>query len=160
MKIKDVIAEDFVNYKLPSMFIISSVCNWKCCIEQGLDISVCQNQGIAKQKTLDISVEMLYNMFTSNPITEAIVIGGLEPFDQFEDIIEFVAYFREKHCNNPIIIYTGYYPNEVTPEIEQLKNYNNIIIKFGRYVPNRPKRYDDILGIELVSDNQYAEKIS
>lgn len=160
MKIKDVIAEDFVNYKLPSMFIISSVCSWKCCIEQGLDISICQNQSIAKQKTLDISVEMLYNMFTSNPITEAIVIGGLEPFDQFEDIIEFVAYFREKHCDNPIIIYTGYYHNEVTPEIEQLKNYNNIIIKFGRYIPNRPKRYDDVLGIELVSNNQYAEKIS
>ena len=160
MKIKDVIAEDFVNYKLPSMFIISSVCSWKCCIEQGLDISICQNQSIAKQKTLDISVEMLYNMFTSNPITEAIVIGGLEPFDQFEDIIEFVAYFREKHCDNPIIIYTGYYYNEVTPEIEQLKNYNNIIIKFGRYIPNRPKRYDDVLGIELVSNNQYAEKIS
>lgn len=160
MKIKDVIAEDFVNYKLPSMFIITSKCNWKCCVEQGLDVSICQNQSIAKQKTLDISNKMLYNMFTSNPITEAIVLGGLEPFDQFEELIEFVAYFRKNNCNNTIVIYTGYYPNELIQEIKQLKIYNNIIIKFGRYIPKRPKRYDDVLGIELVSDNQYAEKIS
>ena len=41
-----------------------------------------------------------------------------------------------------------------------LKKYKNIIIKFGRYIPNRPKKYDNILGIDLVSDNQYAEVIS
>lgn len=158
MKTFGVIEEDFTNYKLPCMFISTTTCTFKCEKEAGFEC--CHNSPWINQSPLDISVEMLYNMFTSNPITEAIVIGGLEPFDQFEDIIEFVAYFRENHCNNPIIIYTGYYLNEVTPEIEQLKNYNNIIIKFGRYVPNRPKRYDDVLGIELVSDNQYAEKIS
>ena len=160
MRIKSLVAEDFVNYKVPSMFIISSVCSWKCCIEQGLDISICQNSDLAKQKVLDISNEMLYNMFISNPITEAIVIGGLEPFDQFDEVLDFVAYFRENNIDNYIVIYTGYYPNEVIPLINRLKNYKNIIIKFGRYIPNRPKRYDEVLGLELVSDNQFAEIIS
>ena len=44
--------------------------------------------------------------------------------------------------------------------LEELKKFPNVIIKFGRYVPNKESHYDEILGINLVSDNQYAEKIS
>lgn len=160
MKVKAIIAEDFINYKYPSMFIISSVCNWKCCIEQGLDISVCQNSSIIKQKTLDISPEIIYNMFVSNPITDAIVIGGLEPIDQIDEVIEVIDYFRKNNDNSPFVIYTGYYPKEIQNSLNRLKNYNNIIVKFGRFIPNRQRRYDEVLGIELVSDNQYAEVIS
>ena len=35
----------------------------------------------------------------------------------------------------------------------------NIIIKFGRFIPNRPSRYDEVLGVELASDNQFAKRI-
>ena len=38
-------------------------------------------------------------------------------------------------------------------------NFKNIIIKFGRYVPNQKEHYDEILGINLASSNQYAEVI-
>ena len=41
-----------------------------------------------------------------------------------------------------------------------LKQYKNIYIKFGRYVPNQNEHYDEVLGVKLVSDNQYGEKIS
>lgn len=58
------------------------------------------------------------------------------------------------------MVYTGYYKEEILEEIEQLKQYSNIIIKFGRYIPNEKKHYDEILGIDLASSNQYAEKIS
>ena len=63
-------------------------------------------------------------------------------------------------CDDDIVIYTGYNKEEIVDKITQLADFKNIIIKFGRYVPNRPSRYDEILGITLVSDNQYAEKIS
>ena len=43
MKIKGLVDEDFVNYKQTSMFIILGTCDWKCCIEGGFDISICQN---------------------------------------------------------------------------------------------------------------------
>ena len=91
-----------------------------------------------------------------NPITEAIVIGGLEPFTQFEDIFNLIKYFRENHCDDKFIIYTGYYPDEIKEEINSLKQFDNIIIKFGRYIPNRTEKFDKILGIKLASDNQYA----
>jgi hypothetical protein len=36
----------------------------------------------------------------------------------------------------------------------------NIIIKYGRFIPNHQPHYDEILGVKLASDNQYAERIS
>ena len=42
----------------------------------------------------------------------------------------------------------------------KLKQYDNIIIKFGRFIPNQEKHYDEVLGVELASPNQYARRIS
>lgn len=161
MKIKDIIDENFQDYKKPSMMIATCKCDWKCCIEQGVDTSMCQNSNIAKQKDYEVSIEDLLDRYLNNPITSAIVIGGLEPMLQFDDVLQLVTCLRyEKHCNDDIVIYTGYYPNELEVELRQLKNFKNIIIKFGRFIPNNEKRYDSVLGVILNSKNQYAERIS
>lgn len=159
MKLKGIIDEDFINYKFPSMFLISSTCDWKCCKEAGIDI--CQNLPLAKEKTIYISDEKIFERYINNPITKAIVIGGLEPFDQFEEVFSLITYFRlYKGCNDIFVIYTGYYPEEIEGQVKYLSMFENIIIKFGRYIPNKNKIYDEILGIELASDNQFAKKIS
>ena len=44
--------------------------------------------------------------------------------------------------------------------VEELKKYPNIVVKYGRYIPNSESHYDEVLGITLASSNQYAEKIS
>ena len=98
-------------------------------------------------------------MYLKDGLEESIVFGGLEPMLQFQELISFIDKFR-KISEDDIVIYTGYYKTEVEKEIEILKKYKNIIIKFGRYIPNRKSRYDEVLGVTLASDNQYAEKIS
>lgn len=160
MKIKGLVDEDFVNFKLPCMFISIGTCNWKCCIETNIPVTVCQNSDLAKQKDIDIPIDEIFNRYISNPISEAIVIGGLEPMMQFEDVYDLIKYFRDKKVNDVFVIYTGYYPNEIQDKIENLKAFKNIICKFGRYVPNQEKHFDEVLGINLVSDNQYSEVIS
>ncbi len=160
MKIKQLIDEDFTNYKKVSMFIGTSVCNWKCCKEQGLDISVCQNSELAKSKTIDVPAEDLYRRYIDNDISQAVVIGGLEPMLQFSEVLDLIYTFRNHECFDDIVIYTGYYPSELHQEIEKLKECGNIIVKFGRYVPNDEKHFDEMLGIYLASNNQYAERIS
>ena len=62
--------------------------------------------------------------------------------------------------NDEIIIYTGYKKYEIENQLNQLKQFSNIIVKFGRYIPQQPPIYDEILGVELASPNQYAERIS
>ena len=151
--------ENFQDYEKPAMFIATCVCDWKCAIDGGFDCSICQNSEVANQKDIRISIGRLVERYIQNKITKAIVFGGLEPMLQFEDVLEFIKTLR-KINNDMVVIYTGYYPEEIDDKIEQLKKYKNIIVKFGRYIPNKPSKYDKVLGIELVSENQFATKIS
>ena len=57
-------------------------------------------------------------------------------------------------------MYTGYYKEELLPELNILSQYKNMIVKFGRYIPEQESIYDDVLGVTLASSNQYAVKIS
>lgn len=160
MKIKGLQDEDFVNYKKPSMFIGTSLCDWKCCNEQCLDKSICQNSSLANSKTIDVSADEIYRRYINNPITKAVVIGGLEPMLQFSEVLDLVKIFRDSDCNDDIVIYTGYYKEEIADKIPLLSKYKNIVIKYGRYIQNQEKHYDEVLGVWLASDNQYAERIS
>lgn len=157
MQIKQLIDEDFVNYRKPSMYIAFPRCTWKCETEFGSVF--CQNKRIANQKNIDVRIDDIITRYTDNILTESIVISGLEPFDDFEQLYEFIFKLR-KVCNDDVVIYSGYYLEEVRSYIERLSVFNNIIVKFGRYIPNRAKRFDSILGVMLASDNQYAEVIS
>lgn len=143
------------------MFLITSTCDWKCCKEAGINNSICQNYDLVKEQPKEIDNETIFKRYTNNPITKSIVIGGLEPFDQFKELFDLIYYFRiiEK-CEDTFVIYTGYYPEEISGFIQLLTMFKNIIVKFGRYIPNRNNIYDEILGITLVSDNQFAKIIS
>ena len=156
--LKGLIAEDFLNYKKPSMFLITCHCDWKCCKEAGIDISICQNHPLVNQSIKLYSIQNLIRFYLSNDINHAIVFGGLEPFLQFSEIYDFIEEFR-KYSDDDIVIYTGYDKEELETEIQKLKSFKNIIIKFGRYKPNQIPHLDSVLGVELVSDNQYAEII-
>jgi hypothetical protein len=156
MRIKGLEIEDFVNYKYPSMFIAVGDCDWKCCIEGGFDTSVCHNSPLAHAYERDVDNDFIYYNYINNPITQAIVIGGLEPMTRFNDIYNLIKYFRNNNCNDTFVIYTGYYPNEIKKYLEALSKFDNIIIKFGRYKQNSNSIFDEVLGVELASDNQYA----
>ena len=159
MRLKGIKAEDFVNYRHPSLFLASCFCDFKCCKESGLAISVCQNSALAQSKVKDIPNEAIYAHYANNPITKAVVIGGLEPMLQAAEIRDLIDLFRIRSDHSPFVIYTGYYPEEIEDKLAILRPLGNIVVKYGRYVPGRPSRYDDVLGVELASDNQYAEKI-
>ena len=160
MLLKTIIDEDFVNYKVPSMFIGTAFCGGKCCVEAGIPLSVCHNDKWRKADPIFVEDSDICRRYLDNDITKAIVIGGLEPFEQFTELCEMLAALRNEYkCNDDVVIYTGYYPKEIESEIEFLKFYGNIIVKFGRYIPGKPHRYDELLGVTLASDNQFAERI-
>lgn len=141
------------------MLLGACFCNWKCLKEKNLDISICQNIELARTNIIDIPNDKIIKRYIENPITHAIVIAGLEPFLQFQEVYDFVQELRN-HTQDDVVIYTGYYESEVKEHVEKLKQFQNIIIKFGRFIPDSDKRYDNVLGVWLASDNQYAERIS
>lgn len=159
MIVKQLIDEDFTNYKKASMLIGFSTCTFKC--ERECGKKMCQNSQLANSQPIDININKLIERYLSNDFTQAIVCGGLEPFDSFDDLYTLVSAIRNNYnCLDDIVIYTGYYNEEIKKYIDILKDFPNIIIKFGRYIPDQKSHYDDILGIKLASVNQYAERIS
>ena len=153
MKIKGLISEDFVNYKKPAMTIMFPYCTFKCGTEY------CQNSPLSKAEDIEMDITDIVIRYLNNPITESVVMQGLEPFDSWNDLIGFVKQLRES-CDDDIVIYTGYNKEEIITKVEVLYKYKNIIIKYGRYTPNQEKHYDEVLGVYLASSNQYAERIS
>ena len=136
MRVKQIKDEDFLQFRVCSMFIGTCQCSWKCCIEAGKPL--CQNMSLAQSPT--------------------IVFGSLEPLDQLPELISLIKAFREK-TEDPIVIYTGYKEEEIAATVCLLAEFPNIIVKFGRYIPDQKPHYDEILGVNLASDNQYARKL-
>ncbi len=157
MIIKGLLDEDFVNYKKPSMVIAFPKCSFKCDKECGKQ--VCQNGTLATATNIEISHMNIVDRYINNKITSSVVCAGLEPFDTYYDLYELIKEFR-RVTNDDIVIYTGYKKEEILTQIEELSHFLNIIIKYGRLIPNQTSHYDNILGVELASDNQYAERIS
>lgn len=159
MLIKDINECDFINYKKISMFIICPFCSFKCDKEFGTKL--CQNWNLVHEPNIEIANDDIIHRYIHNPITSAIVFGGLEPLDSWDELCDFIQQFR-KISNDDIVIYTGYNKDEILDKIQIFQNNNikNIIIKFGRYRPNEEKHFDEVLGVNLASSNQYAEKIS
>lgn len=162
MRVKTIVDEDFVNYKKPSMFIGTISCGGKCCIEGGFPLSVCHNDGWRGSAPIDIRDRVIIERYLHNDISKAIVFGGLEPMEQSDELFEFIDMLRNTYkCDDDVVIYTGYNPSEISSIVEKLAHrFSNIIIKFGRYVPNTKSRFDEVLGVTLASENQYATRIS
>lgn len=175
MKILNIIDEDIVNYKKISLYIAFPYCSMKCNVDCGK--SICQNKSLLESNTLNISGDDLIKRYLSNPLSHAIVFGGLEPLDSHFDIVPFIHALRNRYnCNDDVVIYTGYtedelegrvqydYPNACKQDIlisiyKELKRYDNIIVKFGRYVEGESSHVDPVLGVPLASSNQYAKVI-
>ena len=141
------------------MLIATHSCDYKCLVEKNLPLDICQNSHLSMCETKSEEVEILIKRFNDNLLSDCIIFAGLEPMLQFEEIVNFIKEFRRTNSED-IIIYTGYYENEVLDKLNMLSKFENIIIKFGRYDASLSSKFDDILKVELISKNQYAKKIS
>ena len=141
------------------MFIATTTCDFKCDRDCGRQI--CQNAELAHQDNIHTGDDYLINRYLKNPISKAIVFGGLEPFDQWQELFTFIQKLRMQYgCKDPVVIYTGYTEQEIDGQLRFLMSMPNIIVKFGRFIPDQQPHPDPVLGVNLASDNQYARQIS
>lgn len=152
------------DYKKTSLyFSVGLECTMKCMndLKQiNYDISECDchNSELLKNKPIEFTKEYLEQIINKNPFINSYVMGGLEPLDSFNNLIKLIELIRSIN-NDDIVIYTGYYEHEVENKINTLKQYSNIIMKFGRFNPQLKPKFDKVLGVTLISSNQYGKKI-
>ena len=159
MKIIDIVDVDFANYRKPSMFIIFPNCSFKCDKENGCNL--CQNSHLAQEPAIEMSSNTILHRYIHNDISQAIVCGGLEPFDSDRELLDFIEKARDGfYIQDDIVIYTGYTEEELQDNFvfQQVIQFPNIVIKFGRFRPNEEAHFDEVLGIKLASNNQYAKR--
>jgi len=159
MRLKNIIDEDFVQYRKPCMFISTCFCDWKCCKELGVDTCMCQNSPAYDNKIVNKRNDALVRRYMKNPITKSIVFGGFEPMLQFDELVDLIGEFR-KCTDDDIVVFTGYREDEISDKIDAIKQFRNIVVKFGRYVPGHEPHMDDVLGVMLANDEQHAVRIS
>lgn len=161
MILKGLIDTDSINYKKICMVLEFPICKgFKCDKECGQQ--VCQNSALATAPNIEVNPMDLYKRYNSNPITRAVICQGLEPLDSKEDLWLFISGFR-LYCSkeDDIIVYTGYNESEIKDKrIWNMFQKYNVIVKFGRYIPNQTPHYDEVLGVYLASDNQYAKSFN
>lgn len=169
MKISFLTDTDVVNYQKTSMVIGMPYCDGKCWKDLNqsggnYDWSLCHNHGLVNEPSLDVEINDLASRYVSNPMTHAVVFAGMEPLLSIDQVVAFILYLRgASRCEDDIVVYTGY--NEDEKQSIQFINLlktagvNNVIMKFGRYVPGQEAHFDPVLGVKLASDNQYARKI-
>ena len=159
MRLKNIIDTDIVNYKEINMTLEFAVCTLKCDELNGCH--VCQNSPLLFQPDINIENEEIIRRYMGNKLTHAVVCAGLEPLDQFAELLDFIKAFRMVSLDT-IVIYTGYTDAEarITGQRQLLAEYPNIIVKWGRYIMNCEPHEDKLLGVMLASPNQYAERIS
>ena len=94
------------------------------------------------------------------------ILNFVIPFTLFI-LISGLVYLISKKCRLIPTIFFYFFVSSVLLFVatlglgsEYLELYENIIVKFGRYVPNQLPHYDNVLGIKLASDNQYAKVVS
>ena len=159
IKIKGIVEEDFTQYRRPTMVILFPTCTFKCDKENKCDL--CQNAKLLQEPDILVDSKAIVDRYMKNSITEGFVFSGMEPFDSTEDVYSLLASIRAV-TDDVVVIYTGYTYSELIDRghIKKLGKYKNIILKVGRFVPNRPARYDNVLGVTLSSDNQFAIQLT
>lgn len=160
IELKGIVWEDMVNYKKICTTLMFPHCDFKCDKEFGTQI--CQNGGLAAAPSQRHDINDIMCTFAHVYLSEAIVLQGLEPLDDPLDVLTVAAALREWKFNVDLVIYTGYNKSEISQDfLDQLiaTTPGRLIIKWGRYVPNQQPHYDPVLGVNLASDNQYAEVI-
>lgn len=157
------IDEDFVNYSKASMFIGTVYCDGKCWKEQHLPKETCQNSCMYDaEHIIRMDDDKLCKRYLNNPITHAIVFGGLEPMLQIDDLEKFLHELRCVYqCYDDVVIYTGYTEDECKRYgfFDKLNKYAPIVYKVGRYIPNSESVIDKVLGVTLASNNQYGIRV-
>lgn len=158
IEVKGIIWQDLVNYKKISTTIMFPTCSFKCDKENG--VQLCQNKGLAAAPSQIVDVNDIIDRHMQNPLTQAIVLQGLEPLDDLFGVYTVAAVLKEKNCKDDLVIYTGYNKDEINPaHLQNIAFFlpGHLIIKWGRYIPNQSPHYDQVLGVNLASDNQYGE---
>lgn len=163
----DVKTDNITDYKKTSLFLVFPYCSGKCGEE-------CQNKHLRKLSAKEIYNDNIIQLYKNLSTHEAVVCGGLEPWDSFDELLTLVTDFAKATKDKKVdfVIYTGYdVLTEKKEEFQKLCNVweenidlssiSELIIKQGRYdISKKEPWFSYTLGVELATSNQSVIEIN
>ena len=161
--IRDIIDDDFINYKKVSMLIAMPYCTFKCNVDGK---KLCHNQELIHSTIVCMTYHKLVERYLNNMCSEAIIFAGLEPmvltknntrcvskftlpsyckwlYDKynfplystsFTDMINFICLLRiDYRCQDNIVIYSGYTKEELLDMSNPEHGYIQPIMDISKY---------------------------
>ena len=110
----------------------------------------CFNQHLKNKPSIEMSAEEIINEVKKNPFNEGIILGGLEWFNQIDDM----KVLMETAANSglKIMVYTGFPVIEDESIFKECAKKVDTYLKIGPYVEKLPQI--EMYGIVLASNNQ------
>ena len=150
----DVVTDNVTDYKKTSLFLVFPYCSGKCGEE-------CQNKNLRKKKIKEFNNKDIITLYQSLNTHNAVVCGGLEPLDSFEELKQLIEDFAKFSSIKPVdfVIYTGYDNLTNFDLLQAWKNYaepgSELIIKQGKYdINHKIPWHSKLLGVDLATSNQ------
>lgn len=159
MIIKSIIDEVFSDYSKISMLLVMPKCTTRCWEKLNISPTICQNNHLHKEPNINIDNKDIIKRYLDNPLTKAIIFGGLDSWDSLDEIIEFIKEFRQ-YSQDDCVLYTGRDYDVIEKELYRFKGLGNVYIKYGHYNPNLKPIIDDLTGVSLISENQKFIKVN
>lgn len=142
MKIKGFEHERTQDAPFMGCLIIANDCNRNC--------RNCFNQHLKNKPSIDMTADDIIAEVKKNPFNEGIILGGLEWFEQLDDM--YILMKAAAESNLKIMVYTGEsYIKDESIFIECAKKVETYV-KLGPYIETLPGR--QMYGITLASKNQ------
>lgn len=144
------------DFKQIGMLIVFPNCSFKC--DKDCGRPVCQNSHLANEPVIEVPIAKIIKRYLDNNLSTALICGGLEPLDSIHDLYALIKEFRQV-SNDPVVIYTGYTEDEANNILgwDDIKWLGNLYVKYGRFIPDQESCFDEILGVNLASSNQYGK---
>ena len=110
----------------------------------------CFNQHLKNKPSIEMSAEEIINEVKKNPFNEGIILGGLEWFNQIDDMKVLMK--TAANSGLKIMVYTGFSVIEDESIFKECAKKVDTYLKIGPYVEKLPQI--EMYGIVLASNNQ------
>jgi pyruvate-formate lyase-activating enzyme len=129
-----------------------------CAVSCSIGCKDCFNESVKQEPNRCSYIPNILDEIQANPFNEGVILAGLEWSSQPKELIALVKEATKRHL--PIIIYTGYTSDQFIRRVPRIKEFPNVLIKYGSFNQNLRSFEHKEYGVNLASTNQHIQKIS
>ncbi|MCH4890037.1 radical SAM protein [Acidaminobacter sp. JC074] len=129
-----------------------------CALDCNIGCKGCFNQSLKEAPIFYKKADEVLDEIMSNPFNEGVILAGLEWSLQPSELMAMIKSCASK--NIPVIVYTGHKIETFLRRVPKIKNYPEVLIKYGAYDESKLSLTHEAYGVRLASTNQNIQSVA